>query len=55
MQQADPMAEAQGRQQQEAAEDDVVFMVDLEARKAGLRSQLAAFTKVPHPAFLHPT
>ncbi|KAL0051387.1 hypothetical protein WJX82_006470 [Trebouxia sp. C0006] len=27
------------------AEDDVMFKVDLEARKAGLRAQLAAFTK----------
>ena len=32
--------------QQDIEDDDVLFSVDLEARKAGLRAQLAVFAKV---------
>ena len=44
--QADPQTEPKAAKTDAAAEDDVMFKVDLEARKAGLRAQLAAFTKV---------
>ena len=44
--QAAPSAELQGGQQQDVEEDDVLFSIDLEARKAGLRAQLAVFAKV---------
>ena len=40
------MEEAGGQQTAEQQADDDIFSVDLEARKAGLRAQLAAFTKV---------
>ena len=40
---AEQAAEEQAAEQQA---DDDIFRVDLEARKAGLRAQLAAFTKV---------
>jgi len=45
-QQAEPQTEPKAAKTHPAAEDDVMFKVDLEARKAGLRAQLAAFTKV---------
>lgn len=45
-QQAEPQTEPKAAKTDPAAEDDVMFKVDLEARKAGLRAQLAAFTKV---------
>lgn len=44
--QAAPPAEVQGAHQQDSQEEDVLFSVDLEARKAGLRAQLALFAKV---------
>lgn len=45
--QAAPSAEVQGAQQQGVEEEDnVLFSVDLDARKAGLRAQLAVFAKV---------
>lgn len=45
--QAAPSAEVQGAQQQDVEEEvDMLFSVDLEARKAGLRAQLAVFAKV---------
>jgi len=45
-QQAEPQTEPKAAKADPDAEDDVMFKVDLEARKAGLRAQLAAFTKV---------
>lgn len=49
--QATPPAEVQGALQQDfEEEDDMLFSVDLEARKAGLRAQLAVFAKVRHAA-----
>lgn len=44
-----PSVEVQGTQQQDVEEDDGLFSVDLEARKAGLRAQLAVFVKVRKP------
>ncbi|KAL3152067.1 hypothetical protein ABBQ32_001175 [Trebouxia sp. C0010 RCD-2024] len=43
--QVTPSVEVQGTQQQDVEEDDGLFSVDLEARKAGLRAQLAVFVK----------
>lgn len=45
-QQADPQTEPKAAKTDPDTEDDVMFKVDLQARKAGLRAQLAAFTKV---------
>jgi hypothetical protein len=45
-QQADSQTGPKAAKTTPDAEDDVMFKVDLEARKAGLRAQLAAFTKV---------
>lgn len=42
-----PSAEMQGGQHRDVEEDDGLFSVDLKARKAGLRAQLAVFAKVP--------
>ncbi|DBA81893.1 hypothetical protein WJX77_011732 [Trebouxia sp. C0004] len=43
--QAEPQTEPGAAKTDRDAEDDVMFKVDLEARKAGLRAQLAAFTQ----------
>ncbi|KAA6426705.1 MAG: hypothetical protein FRX49_03815 [Trebouxia sp. A1-2] len=43
--QAEPQTEPKAAKTDPAAENDVMFKVDLEARKAGLRAQLAAFIK----------
>lgn len=45
-QQVEPQTEPKAAKTDPAAENDVMFKVDLEARKAGLRAQLAAFIKV---------
>lgn len=44
--QAAPSADVQGAAQEDTEEEDVLFSVDLEARKAGLRAQLAVYAKV---------